>query len=111
MGGYGCWSLAAKEPELFAAAVPICGGGDPTSASRLVKIPTWAVHGDVDRAVPVDQSRTMIAAIREAGGQPKYTELKGVEHDSWMQTYRDPNGVLKWRFEQRNQRGGKLKVL
>ena len=104
MGGFGCWALAAKEPELFAAVVPICGGGDPASASRLAKIPIWAVHGDADLAVPVEQSRTMIAAIREAGGKPNYTELKGVEHNSWTQTYRDPNGVLKWMFEQRNRR-------
>lgn len=96
---------------MFAVVVPICGGGDPASASRLAKIPVWAVHGDADRAVPVEQSRTIIAAIREAGGQPNYTELQGVEHDSWTQTYRDPNGVLKWMFEQRNQRGEKLKVL
>jgi len=104
MGGYGCWTLAAKEPKLFAAVVPICGGGDPMTANRLVNIPIWAVHGDADQAVPVEQSRMMIAAIREAGGQPKYTELKGVEHDSWTQTYRDPNGVLKWMLEQRGQR-------
>ncbi len=104
MGGFGCWSLAAKEPNLFAAVVPICGGGNPTWAKRLIDVPIWAVHGDADETVPVKQSRTMIAAIREAGGQPIYTQLNGVEHDSWTQTYRDPYGVLSWMFEQRNER-------
>jgi len=46
----------------------------------------------------------MIAEIREAGGQPNYTELWGVEHDSWTQTYRDPDGVLKWMFAQHSRR-------
>jgi len=110
MGAYGCWDLAVKEPELFAAVVPICGGGEPASANRLVNIPVWAVHGDADRAVPVEQSRTMISAIREAGGHPRYTELNGIGHDSWTQTYRDPNGVLQWMFEQRNGSVGKLNV-
>lgn len=101
MGGFGCWSLAAREPDLFAAVVPICGGGEPSTAERLVGVPIWAVHGDADDAVPVQYSRDMIAAIRRAGGTPAYSELKGVGHDSWTQTYRDPDGVLKWMFEQR----------
>lgn len=104
MGGFGCWALSIKEPDLFAAVIPVCGGGDPTSANRLINVAIWAVHGDVDDVVPVERSRTMIAAIREAGGQPNYTELKGVGHNIWTQTYRDPNGVLKWMFAQRKQR-------
>ena len=104
MGGFGCWTLAAREPDRFAAVVPICGGGDPKSAKRLIDVPIWAVHGDADKAVPVQSSREMIAAIREVGGKPNYTELPGVGHDSWTQTYRDPNGVLKWMFEQQNRR-------
>ena len=101
MGGYGSWELAIKEPDLFAAIVPICGGGRVTSAHRLINTPIWAIHGDADETVPVEQSREMIHAIRQAGGQPKYTELKNVGHDSWSQAYADPNGVLKWMFEQK----------
>jgi predicted peptidase len=104
MGGFGCWKVSAKEPALFAAVVPICGGGDPSWADQLVQVPIWAVHGNADTAVPVEQSRTMIEAIRKAGGYPNYTELDGVGHDSWTQTYRDPNGVLSWMFQQVNNR-------
>jgi predicted peptidase len=78
------------EPDLFAAVVPICGGGDPASAGRLVNLPVWAVPGDADRATSVELARAMIAAIRDAGGQPVDTELKGVGHNSWTETYRDP---------------------
>jgi predicted peptidase len=101
MGGYGGWDLAMRQPGRWAAVVPICGGGDESKGDRLVNVPVWAVHGDADPAVPVERSRNMIAAIRKAGGGPKYTELPGVAHDSWTQTYADPNGVFAWMFEQR----------
>jgi predicted peptidase len=102
MGGFGSWELAARRPELFAAVVPICGGGDPSQARRLKNVPVWAVHGDADRTVPLECSRVMIQALRDAGGQPRYSELPGVGHDSWTQTYRKSNGVIQWLFEQAN---------
>ena len=102
MGGYGCWSLAATEPELFAAVVPICGGGNPSSARRLLETPIWAIHGDKDEAVPVEESQMIVQAIQEAGGRKiRYTELKGVGHNSWTQSYRNPHGVIEWMFVQK----------
>jgi predicted peptidase len=101
MGGYGTWDLAERMPKRFAAAVPICGGGDDTKANRLVGLPLWAWHGDADPAVPVERSRQMIAAIKTAGGNAKFTELPGVGHDSWTKAYTDPEGAIPWLFEQR----------
>ncbi len=103
MGGYGAWDLAARMPEKFAAAVPICGGGDDKQAEKLAKLPIWCWHGDADSAVPVQRSREMIAAIKKAGGNPKYTELPGVGHDSWTKAYTDPKGAIPWLFEQRRE--------
>jgi predicted peptidase len=100
MGGYGTWDLAMRMPERFAAIAPCCGGGDVTKADLLVHIPTFCYHGDADPAVPVQRSRQMIAAIRKAGGNPKYTELPGVGHDSWTRAYHDPDGIVPWMFEQ-----------
>lgn len=99
MGGYGTWDLAARQPERFAAILPICGGGDEATAPRLAKLPIWCFHGDADTVVPVERSRRMIEAIRAAGGNPKYSELPGVGHDSWTPAYRDPT-VLDWLFAQ-----------
>jgi predicted peptidase len=99
MGGYGTWDLAARQPERFAAILPICGGGDEATAPRLAGMPIWCFHGDADTVVPVERSRTMIAAVRAAGGSPKYSELPGVGHDSWTPAYRDP-AVLDWLFRQ-----------
>lgn len=108
MGGFGSWNLATRHPELFAAVVPICGGGDPTLAGRLVDVPIWAVHGDADSVVPVELSRTMIDAIRKARGSPRYTELPGVTHNSWTPAYSQPNGVIAWMFRQVNRDANQL---
>lgn len=101
MGAYGTWSLAALRPDLFAAAIPVAGGGDVQTAHQLIDLPIWAIHGDADKAVPVSQSREMIKAIRQAGGSPKYTELKNVTHNSWPQAYTGPSNILPWMFSQK----------
>ena len=66
----------------------------------LAKLSIWAFHGDADPLVPVERLRDMIAAIKKAGGEPKYTEYKGVGHDAWTPTYTDTK-VLDWLFEQK----------
>ncbi|XZE53233.1 prolyl oligopeptidase family serine peptidase [Planctomycetaceae bacterium SH139] len=99
MGGYGTWYAAGFKGSPFAAAAPICGGGDPLWAERYRELPLWAFHGDADGAVPVARSREMIAAIKQAGGQPKYTEYPGVGHDSWTRTYQD-DAFHQWLFSQ-----------
>jgi len=100
MGGFGAWELAARMPETFAAVVPVCGGGDVHTARLLAETPLWAWHGDADTVVWPDRSRSMIEAIRKVGGTPKYTELKGVGHDSFLQAFAPESGVLHWLFEQ-----------
>lgn len=104
MGGFGTWGLASHYPRAFAAVVPICGGGQAVQAEKLVDVPLWAFHGDADPVVPVARSRKMIDALRAAGGDPKYSELEGVGHNSWTPAYEDPEGVILWMFEQVNER-------
>lgn len=100
MGGYGSWEWAMRTPQRFAAVVPICGGGDERQAARLARVPIWCFHGGADTVVPVERSRTMVEAIRAAGGAPKYSELPGVGHDSWTPAYRDPD-LIEWMFARR----------
>ena len=99
-GGYGTWHLIAKHPDMFAAAIPICGVGDPAFAQTVAHIPIWAFHGDVDRNVPVSGSRNMIEAIRKAGGNPKYNEFAGVGHNVFPKVNETP-GVIQWLFAQK----------
>lgn len=97
MGGYGTWDIVSRRPEIFAAAIPICGGGDVSQAARLANVRIWAFHGSADGIVPVSRSRNMVSAIWAAGGDAHYREYPGVNHNSWTQTYRDKT-VLKWFF-------------
>jgi predicted peptidase len=99
MGGYGTWDLISRQPERVAAAVPVCGGGDTQQASRLAGIPIWAFHGADDSVVPVVRSRNMVAAVRAADGNVRYTEYAGTGHGSWTPASREPE-LLPWLFSQ-----------
>jgi len=98
-GGYGAWNLIANRPDLFAAAVPLCGGGDPSKAAAMIRIPIWAFIGTADEVVAPDESRRMIAAVKSAGGAPKLTEYPGVGHDVWLSAYTEPD-LIDWIFSQ-----------
>lgn len=108
MGGYGTWTICCKYPNRFAAAVPICGGGNPKVAAKMKALPTWVFHGDKDKAVPLKKSQDMVAAIKKAGGNVKLTVYPGVGHDSWTQSYDNP-ALYKWLLSQSrsaNQKSG-----
>jgi predicted peptidase len=98
MGGFGTWELALRDPGRFAAVVPIWGGGDEIRAARLVHVPLWAVRGTDDDVIPVARSRSMISAIKSAGGKPRFLELSDVGHNSWDIVYRHDSEVLAWMF-------------
>jgi len=100
MGGFGTWDMLARWPDRFAAAIPVCGGGYEPAVPNFAKIPIWVFHGGADPLVKAAYSRTMVDAIRKAGGKPGYTEYPGVGHESWVQTYRNPD-VLEWLFAQK----------
>jgi predicted peptidase len=68
-------------------------------ASVIAQIPIWAFHGEADPTVPVTESRDMIAAIRKAGGNPRYTEYKGVGHEVWLKAFQE-KGLVEWLFAQ-----------
>ncbi|MEI7831860.1 MAG: GDSL-type esterase/lipase family protein [bacterium] len=99
MGGYGTWEAIQRWPELFAAAVPICGGGDVTQAGKLTTLPIWAWHGDADNQISIDKTRAMIDAITAAGGHPKVTYLPKVGHNAWSKAYADPQ-LVEWLLQQ-----------
>ncbi|MFT5411818.1 MAG: putative peptidase [Verrucomicrobiales bacterium] len=102
MGGYGTWDAIQRRPELFAAAVPICGGGDKRLAKKIAKIPTWAWHGDKDGVIKPSRSRDMVAAIKAAGGSPQYTEVEGRGHNVWVDAF-NSSKMWKWLFEQKKK--------
>lgn len=90
MGGWGTWSTACAHPERFAAIVPICGGGMPFLAGNLKDVPVWAFHGAKDTVVLLHRSQEMVDAVNAAGGNAKLTVYPEAGHDSWTQSYANP---------------------
>jgi len=122
MGGHGTWYVAYRHPELFAAVVPICGWvrewpqfkgsvpavpGDsaavmPALAQRLAKVSVWIFHGEMDQVVPVNGSREPAAALKAAGADVHYTELLGLNHNSWDAAYASEE-FRNWLFAQQRR--------
>jgi predicted peptidase len=100
MGGFGTFAILTMQPNMFAAAVPLCGGSDESKAAQIAHVPLWAFHGELDQAVSVARSRNMIAALTKAGGKPKYTEYKGEGHTIWTRVVMEPE-LLPWMFSQK----------
>ena len=99
MGGFGTFDIVAKEPKLFAAAVPVSGGGNPATAASMKRVPFWVFHGDADTVVNVEQSRKMVEALKKAGGKADYTEIPGAGHGIIGQVYQDQK-LHEWMFDQ-----------
>ncbi len=95
MGGFGTWSIASTFPNRFAAIVPICGGGQPYLAGNLKTVPVWAFHGAKDSVVPLRESERMVNAVTSFGGEAKLTVYPNAEHDSWTETYNNPE-LYEW---------------
>ena len=95
MGGYGAWQLAMSKPEIFAAVIPICGGGMSWNAARLVNVPVWAFHGVLDHLVSYNESVNLVNAVNANGGNAKLTSYPERKHDAWTPTYKNPE-VFEW---------------
>lgn len=90
MGGFGSWALAVKYPNRFAAIAPICGGGNPVKVKPITHLPVWVFHGAKDKTVPLEQSQVMVDALKRLGGNVKFTIYPDAAHDSWTETYNNP---------------------
>ena len=110
LGGYGTWHLATLYPHRFAAIAPICGGGMrfygfPERVRALKDVPVWAFHGAKDPVVPLEESTKMVETLREAAGDVRLTVYPDATHDSWTETYDNPE-LYEW-FLSHSMRGQK----
>jgi predicted peptidase len=103
MGGMGTFDALARRPDLFAAAFPICGAGDPKTIKKYKKgLPIWVFHGGADNVVPVSNSRLMVGELTKAKANVKYTEYPGVGHNSWDNAFAEQE-LLPWLFAQKKK--------
>ncbi len=107
MGGYGVWHFASEHPQNFAALVSICGGSPLTSgnrftpvAERIGKTPAWLFHGAEDNIVQVSESRNLTKAIKDNGGNVKYSEYENVGHNVWLNALGEKE-LLPWLLSQK----------
>lgn len=101
MGGMGTFEMVYREPKLFAAAAPICGGGDIASYNKkTAKVPFWVFHGADDSVVDAKLSRQMVDRLKALNADVEYSEYPGVNHNSWDNAFAEPQ-FLSWMFSQR----------
>jgi predicted peptidase len=98
LGGMGTFELLHRRPDIFAAAFPICGGGNTSSVDNYaLKVKIWAFHGAKDDVVPPVLSIQMVDAINKAGGDAKLTIYPEANHGVWDNVFAEPE-LLKWLF-------------
>ena len=94
MGGWATWDLAMAHPDYFAAIAPVCGlvnRNYPSRAAEIRSLPVWAFHGAADDVVPIDGTANMIKVLKECGNDAKFTIYPLANHDSWTETYNNPD--------------------
>lgn len=124
-GGVGTFNILKKNPDLFAAAIPICGASnmsaseatkafvpplyypvDSADVQVLKNIPIWAFAAADDPLVDSKNSREITAAIKAAGGNLiNYTEypagtIKPNAHASWIPALQNKD-LINWLFNQK----------
>ena len=99
MGAYAAWQLAMTKPDMFAALVPVCGGGMYWNAERLKNMPVWTFHGALDDDVYPDESIKMVYRINKSGGKAKITVFEKADHNAWDPAYA-LDDMWDWMFEQ-----------
>jgi predicted peptidase len=100
MGGFGTWALASYQPERLAAIAPICGGGERHWARNIGQLPAWVFHGAKDDAVPLERSEQMVESLQRVGNDVKFTVYPDAAHDSWTETYNNPE-LYEWLLKQK----------
>jgi len=101
MGGMGTFEAVYHYSQLFAAAIPMCGGGDTLQyQNKRPMLPLWVFHGSADNVVEVKHSRHMVETIKGFSSLIKYTEYRGVGHNSWDYAFAEPD-LLAWLFSQK----------
>ena len=99
MGGFATWDALMRHNDLFAAGIPVCGGGDVSQAEALKETPIFTFHAVDDTAVPVAGTRETVNAIKKAGGTKiEYTEYASGGHGIWNQAFAT-KGLLTKLFE------------
>lgn len=103
MGGYGTWQLSVLHADWFASAMPLCGGGFPGYAKRLINLPIRTFHGLRDKVVDPIESLEMAKAVNTAGGHVELILFPDLAHNCWERVYGDERNY-DWLLSFTNER-------
>jgi len=104
MGGTGTWEMILRNPDLFAAAVPICAASDPSKASLVKDIHIWAFSAENDQIYNYHETEEMVKKLKENNSDINFTLYGNQDHYIWDLIFNDPD-VSDWLFskEKRNR--------
>jgi predicted peptidase len=103
MGGMGTFESVYRYPDLYAAALPICGGGSVNLYdNRITKTAFWVFHGAADAVVNVKLSQEMVEKLKTLKAEVKYSEYPGVNHNSWDNAFAEKE-YLSWMLKHKRK--------
>lgn len=103
MGGLAVWSLLQNYRGKWAAAIVLSAYDTFSNLPAIADVPLWVFQGDADQAVPVTMVRSMVAQLKKAHANVRYTEYHKVDREVWNKAFAEP-GLLPWLSAQK--RGG-----
>ena len=68
--------------------------------ANFLDLPIWCFHGVMDSVVPVNDSAKMVRMLRGAGCNVRFTTYANADHDSWTETYTNPE-LYEWLLSHR----------
>lgn len=99
-GGGAAWEMAVQYPETFAAMAVVCGMTPLPYASWInKKMPMWVFHGEKDKSIPIEESETMVAKLKEMGYEVLFTKYPNVGHSAWIKAY-ETDALYDWFMDQ-----------
>ena len=111
-GATGLWNMVLKNPDLFAAAMPISGNankflGDTKAFVAIKNLPVLVIHSYDDPISPISNAKNAIAALRQAGNRTvNYaTSLWAMgsvhpPHAAWRPAFHHYEVIYNWMFQQ-----------
>ncbi len=99
-GEYASWVVMGMRPWYFAAAIQGAGGSYTNPASTIKDVPTWFSCGGKDTG-SLPATRAAVGALRQAGGNPIYTEYQSGDHLGGIVMPSYTPAVLDWLLAQR----------
>ena len=102
-GGTGVWAVAAGNPDLFSAILPMSATASDSDVEKVVQaqLPVWSFFVSEDDSSLVETNRKVHQMMLAAGASSRSTELSIKQiiaknkHDAWSFAFRD-GGLYRW---------------